>query len=234
MQKISLKKTGNAKNKNRRCVLVFVREPEMGKVKTRLAKSVGNDVALKLYMSFVEDELDMLRGLSCDVIVCYCPESGERQVRDWLKNENHFMAQVGKDLGRRMAAAFESAFGLGYHQALLVGSDIPDLSSSIISEAFKSLNKHQVCIGPSHDGGYYLIGFNRNACFKSVFEAIPWGTSHVFEKTVQCLRENKIGYHLLSSLKDMDRVEDLVWLKRSLEKDHSTAKRTLQCLKDVF
>lgn len=231
MKKADAEAKNAEKKQDGNCVLFFVRAPEIGKVKTRLAETLGEDAAMDLYMSFVADQLDMFRSLLVDVIVCYYPQSAEYQVKSWLRNERFFMAQGGKDLGQRMAGVFETAFKRGYQRAVVVGSDIPDLSGSVISEAFNSLSKCGVCIGPAQDGGYYLIGFRKDTFFRNIFNDVDWGTDEVLNKTLGRLREKTLAYHLLDRWRDIDEFDDLVWLKRSLETNATVARQTLNCLK---
>jgi uncharacterized protein len=216
------------KNKfsDRRCILFFVRVPERGKVKTRLGNVIGHDASLQLYLSFVADELDMLRDLFFDVFICFHPHSGKHMVENWLKDEFHLIAQEGKDLGQRMGNAFEEIFSRGYELALLVGSDIPNLPSLIILDAFHHLTTQDSVIGPSEDGGYYLIGFRHDTFCKEAFMQIPWGTSEVYEQTLHFFHNKNIDYYALVPLRDIDDYEDLVWLKKSLEDNPDVAQHT--------
>jgi uncharacterized protein len=208
------------------CILVFVRAPEMGKVKTRLANVIGQDAALRLYKSFVADELDMLRNLFFDVIICYHPPTARQTIGNWMNKEFDFMAQSGKDLGQRMKNAFEEVFSLGFQQALLIGSDLPDLPSSIILDAFDHLTRQDAVIGPCEDGGYYLIGFRWDTYSSEVFMQIPWGTAQVFDQTLLRFRENNLNSYILPRWRDIDDFEDLLWLKKSLDKNPTLAKHT--------
>jgi len=212
------------------CILVFVRAPEMGKVKTRLANVIGHDAALRLYMSFVADELDMVRDLFVDVIICFHPHTARQKVGDWLNDEFDFMAQSGNDLGERMKNAFEEVFSRGYHQALLIGSDLPDLPSSTILDAFDHLIKHDAVIGPCEDGGYYLIGFRPDTYCSEAFMQIPWGTAQVFDQTLLRFHEKNLNCYTLPTWRDIDDYEDLVLLKKSLDKSPTTAKHTYSCI----
>ncbi len=217
------------------CILVFVRAPELGKVKTRLAKVIGNEAALNLYMNFVADELEMLQSQFHDVIVCYYPSVARSQVETWLKGYGYdLMAQSGKDLGERMGNAFEGVFSGGYQYALLIGSDLPDLSSLIILDAFHHLTCKDSVIGPCEDGGYYLIGFRRDTCFKEAFIQIPWGTGQVFNQTLLRFHEKNLTYHTLQKWRDIDTYEDLTLFKKILEKDPTLAKHTYSCIRNLF
>jgi len=226
-------KNTNAKISDKKCILFFVRAPEMGKVKTRLANVIGHDAALSLYMSFVADELDMLRGLFFDVIICFYPHAARKQLENWLNDQFYFMAQSGKDLGQRMENAFEEAFSRGYYQALLIGSDLPDLSSSIILDAFDHLARHDAIIGPCEDGGYYLIGFRRDTYSGKAFMGIPWGTARVFDQTLLRFHEKNLNFYKLPGWRDIDDYEDLVSLKKYLDKNPEAAKHTYSCINNL-
>jgi uncharacterized protein len=218
---------------DRGCILVFVRAPEIGKVKTRLANVIGNEAALSLFKSFVADELAMLRNLFFDVIICFHPHSARLQVENWLSDESDFVAQSGKDLGQRMRNAFEEVFSRGYRQALLIGSDLPDLSSSMILDAFDYLTRQDAVIGPCEDGGYYLIGFRQNTYSGDFFLQIPWGTARVFDQTVLRFHKKNLNYYTLKKWRDIDNYEDLVWLKKALDKNPTMAKHTYSCLMNL-
>lgn len=215
------------------CILFFVRAPEIGKVKTRLAGVIGHDAALRLYKSFVADELDMLRNLFFDVIICYHPHSARQTIGNWLNEAFYFMAQSGKDLGQRMGNAFEEAFSLDYQKALLIGSDLPDLSSAIILDAFDHLARHDAVIGPCQDGGYYLIGFRRDTYSREVFMQISWGTDQVFNQTLMRFNKKNLNSYTLPKWRDIDDYEDLVLLRKSLAKNPTTARHTHSCLQNL-
>jgi uncharacterized protein len=217
----------------KRCILVFVRAPEIGKVKTRLANVIGDEAALRLYMDFVADELDMLRNLFFDVIICFYPYTERHSVESWLNHEFYFMAQHGDNLGQRMDHVFKEAFSQGYKQALLIGSDLPNLPSSIILDAFDHLTRYDAVIGPSEDGGYYLIGFCDNSYCRETFMQIDWGTARVFEQTLLCFQKRYLNYHMLDKWRDIDDYKDLIWLKKSLDKNPDTAKHTHSCLMNL-
>ncbi len=203
----SIPKTTNSK---KNCVLLFVRAPEKGKVKTRLARVLGDESALEYYKDFVEKELEMLRRGNFDTVVCYCPSESKAAVEKWLGKERELIPQSGRDLGERMSGAFASAFFMGYEKALLIGSDLPDLPIAIIGEAFEKLECANAVIGPALDGGYYLIGFCDGSYSKSVFSNIPWGESQVFEKTIRRFREESLRHHILPAWRDIDDYDDLL------------------------
>ena len=142
-----------------RCVLVFVKAPEIGRVKTRLVGRLDAADAVNLYKCFTADILETLDRWGYPVVVCYHPEAAEKRVTQWLGNGYIYQPQQGKDLGERMARAFSHAFAHGHRAAVLIGSDLPDLPGDRIEAAFSALARSRAVIGPALDGGYYLIGF---------------------------------------------------------------------------
>lgn len=219
----------NSRKKNR-CVLVFVRAPEKGKVKTRLSRNLNNEIVLHLYKSFAEDVIETVRRGEYNTIICYHPSDAASKITDWLGSAYDIWPQNGKNLGERMAEAFTRAFSAGLKKAILVGTDCPDLEERIIHEAFDALNKNSAVVGPAIDGGYYLIGFNSDSFDTDIFKNMPWGSGHVFQMTVSRLKKKGVTVHLLPQLRDIDTYEDLVAFINSGEKKGTAASNTLKYL----
>jgi rSAM/selenodomain-associated transferase 1 len=192
-----------------RCLLFFIKNPEKGKVKTRLASAIGDRMAVKLYKRFLLETLFTLNGGTFLFYLCYSPESPLRDLKDWLGHHYLYMPQAGEDLGERMKNGFVEAISMNFKRVVLIGSDIPDLPLEFIEEAFTSLREKDAVIGPSFDGGYYLIGFKNETFSPKVFEGIHWSTASVFEKTLKVLTEEGLTVHTLRPLRDIDTVEDL-------------------------
>jgi uncharacterized protein len=192
-----------------RCLLFFIKNPEKGNVKTRLASAVGDKTAVKLYKRFLLEMLFMLNRGTFIFYLCYSPESPLRSLKDWLGDHYLFMPQTGEDLGERMKNGFAEAISMNFKRVVLIGSDIPDLSLEFIEEAFTSLQEKDAVIGPSLDGGYYLIGFKKETFSPRVFEGIRWSTGSVFEKTLEVLEREGLTVHTLQPLRDIDTVGDL-------------------------
>jgi rSAM/selenodomain-associated transferase 1 len=201
-----------------RCVLLFVRNPEKGVIKSRLARDLGEDAVVSLYKDFVFDVLKTLKRGGYSLEICYYPPDAERQVSQWLGKDFSYMPQEGKDLGERMHRAFIRAFSKGFLRVLLIGSDIPDISDAIIDEAFQAEDSDAV-LGPSFDGGYYLIGFRQNTLLPEIFYGMDWGTSIVYEKTMSVFEKRNYKVHLLPKLRDIDRLGDL---RDLLERNRNT------------
>ena len=192
-----------------RCLLFFIKNPVKGKVKTRLASVIGDKMAVKLYKRFLLEMLFTLNGGTFLFYLCYSPESPLSDLKDWLGDHYLYMTQTGEDLGERMKNGFVEAISMNFKRVVLIGSDIPDLSIEFIEAAFTSLQEKDAVIGPSLDGGYYLIGFKKETFSPRVFEGIYWSTASVFEKTLKVLEQEGLTVHTLQPLRDIDTVEDL-------------------------
>jgi rSAM/selenodomain-associated transferase 1 len=197
-----------------RCLLFFVKYPEKGKVKSRLAAGIGNDSAVRVYKNIVDQMLSTLKKGPFPLFICFSPKNAQRPIRGWLGREYRYIAQNGKDLGERMRNGFLHGFAMGYKKVVLIGSDIPGLPMKYIEEAFKSLKEMDAVIGPAYDGGYYLIGFKDRTFFSQVFEGIAWGTKNVFDETMKKLENFRRVVYTLPYQRDIDTAEDLKYLKR--------------------
>lgn len=197
-----------------RCLLFFVKKPERGKVKSRLAAVIGGDSAVRLYKNLVAQMLSTLREGTFPLYICFFPKNAQKPIKNWLGREYCYLPQNGTDLGERMRNGFMEAFEMGFKRVVLIGSDIPDLPLELIEEAFTSLHKNDVVIGPAFDGGYYLIGFKDKTFSPQVFEGIAWGTQNVFDETMKKLKRFRRVVHTLPYQRDIDTVEDLMHLDK--------------------
>ena len=220
-------------NKKRHCVLVFVRAPEKGKVKTRLSKILGNGIVLGLYQSFVADIIATLQTGRYTFRICYHPPDAGDKVADWIGRKYVLVPQRGNHIGQRMANAFRKTFADGFEHVLLIGTDLPDLPVAVIDEAFESLEKNGAVIGPALDGGYYLIGFQSNTFLPAVFERIPWGTQQVFERTIEIFEKNHLQVYRLPKWRDIDLYEDLKCFMAENAKGKSVARNTVEYLSRI-
>ncbi len=191
------------------CLIIFLKAPIKGHVKTRLAKSIGDEHALALYKNFVKDVIGELRSGGRRLKLFYYPPHAGEMLTDWLRQDYELTPQKGASLGERMSNAFTLMFDQGYYKAVLIGTDIPDLPHLITNEAFRSLETSDAVIGPALDGGYYLIGFKANTFCPAVFEGIPWSSTTVFQKTIRCFNKNKMKLHRLPMMQDIDDIKDL-------------------------
>jgi len=184
-------------------LLVFTRNPELGKVKTRLAKTVGNATALKIYTFLLKRTRDIAIKVSADKAVYYSVKVRENDIWDASIFQKH--QQVGEDLGIRMLHAFKNGFKAGYEKVMIIGSDLYDLTSETIENAIIALENNEVVIGPAEDGGYYLLGMN--SLEEKIFKNKDWGTETVRKDTLKDLKDKKV--FLLGELNDVDIFEDI-------------------------
>ncbi len=185
-------------------VMVFTRNPELGKVKTRLAKTIGEQSALNIYNFLLNHTETVIRNIDCDKAIYYSVKVRDNDIWDPSLYSKHL--QQGKDLGKRMYYAFLDAFSEGYKKVVIVGSDLYDLRPKHIENAFRKLDSYEVVIGPAEDGGYYLLGMK--TIHSHVFTTKEWGTSTVFENTINDLQNESV--FLLEELNDIDVYDDIM------------------------
>ena len=188
---------------NHKALIIFTRNPELGKVKTRLAKKIGDLAALKVYLKLLEHTLHITRPLKVDKFVFYSEQIQENDHWDVVTYFKEL--QNGVDLGERMNHAFELLFSRGYRQIVIVGSDIFELTTNDIQEAFSHLDTTNFVVGPALDGGYYLLGMN--ALKKKLFKNKKWGTKTVLKDTLKNLEQEQVV--LLATKNDIDTYDDL-------------------------
>ena len=189
----------NSKN----LLLIFTRNPELGKAKTRLAKTVGDEKALEIYKFLLEKTRNISSEVTSDKAVYYSVKIRENDIWDAKSYQKH--QQVGEDLGIRMLNAFKNSFDAGYKKVMIIGSDLYDLTSENIENAFKKLDTNDVVLGPAEDGGYYLLGMN--ALQENIFKNKDWGTASVRKDTLTDLQDKAV--FLLEELNDVDVFEDI-------------------------
>ncbi len=193
---------------SRDLLLVFVKEPSPGLVKTRLAEAIGAKAAAELYRLLAEEVRRNTAPLADEYrrLWFFTPPEARPAMDAWLAGET-LIVQIPGDLGARMAAALAEAFRRGAERVLLIGTDVLGLSRALLSEAFASLRDHDLVLGPAHDGGYYLVGLNRPQ--PGLFTGIAWSTPSVLGATVERASALGLGVRLLTPLADLDTLEDL-------------------------
>ena len=216
-------------------LIVFAKAPVAGQVKTRLCPPLTPDEAASLHGSLVLDLLERCQSLKeCDRILAGAP-TPEHPFFGAMKTRFKIPVwdQVGPDLGARMAHTFQSSLGSPYHSVLIVGTDIPGLTVSLISTAFRSLQHHDIVLGPTVDGGYYLIGLR--SPIPELFENIPWSTDTVFSLTQEKITALGLSLKILPMLRDLDTVEDLqFFIQESKEqKSQVFSSRTKNVLQEL-
>ena len=187
---------------NKELVIVFVKNIKLGKVKTRLAKTIGNQGAFEVYSELVKVTENATKQLTTDVHIYFSDAVIETKWQDYYKT-----VQQGKDLGERMKNAFKKGFEDGYNHIILIGSDLPDISENHINNGLEKLKNNDVVFGPAEDGGYYLIGLSK--MHKCIFDNKPWSQSHLLKETRAELDRKNIKFATLVTLNDIDTFEDL-------------------------
>ena len=202
-------------------LIIFTRYPETGTTKTRLIPVLGAKGAANLQRKMTEHTLSRMMGLTAsnDLIIEIRYDGGnEHLMRRWLGSEFDYTSQGEGDLGYRMQRAFEDAFGFGAAAAVIIGTDIPDITGADIQKAFDALRQKNMVLGPAKDGGYYLIGLQKNAfspAFGDLFAGIKWGERDVLKKTLKIATGLGLSYSLLKEMDDVDRPEDIFIWERS-------------------
>jgi len=199
-------------------LIIFTRYPDPGTTKTRLIPLLGAEGAADLQRKMTEHTLSRVKRITTShklsVEIRY-EGSDENLMQNWLGPDFDYRSQGRGDLGLRMKHSFKDAFRSRATAAVLIGTDIPDITHITIQKAFDTLKQKDMVIGPAKDGGYYLIGLRRESlslAIPHIFNGIEWGTSNVLNATTRIARRLKLRYSLLEFLEDVDRPEDLpIW-----------------------
>lgn len=193
---------------NTDALIIFCRYPEYGRVKTRIAASLGHDFTLGLYKAFLKDIF--LIPTAADKIIAVDCRDDNTDYFSVFGSDCPVVRQKGENLGIRMLNAILGACCAGYERIVLIGSDAPDLTEELISNAFNSLHNHDAVLGPSKDGGYYLVGFKNGSCQAEYFTGIEWSTPAVFQRTVEKINASGKTLSLMPEWLDIDNSDDLL------------------------
>jgi len=208
-------------------VLLFLKEPVAGEVKTRLTPVLTAEEAAALYRAMVEDQLSRLDSADAarSPALLYTPDEAGERVAAWLGREREVHPQGPGDLGARLDRAIRWGFERGAVSVLVAGTDAPGLDRTVIDAAERALEEHDLVLAPSHDGGYSLIGLRRAA--PELFQGIPWSSAAVLDRTLEAAERLRLTVHLLAPLPDVDTFEDVErLLLRDLGRMSATSPRT--------
>ena len=189
---------------NQDALIIFFKPPVAGFVKTRLAKVVGDYSAAQIYGAMLGDLAEVVDNPNYDTIPM-CPSHNDALTSPWSR----WIPQAAGDIGKRMSCAFEERFADGYENILLIGTDIPEISSHIIATCLQRVRTHGMAIGPTTDGGYYAIGFTTKTYHKSFFSKIGWSTDKVFSETLTVADARCTSPYIGPILRDVDTYQDL-------------------------
>lgn len=186
-------------------LIIFARNPVLGKVKTRLAREIGDERALEVYLKLLEHTHKVADEADCEKRVYYTESLDEFGLLDYFKFDKRL--QEGENLGERMHNAMKSGFDEGYKNVVIIGSDCIELNAAKIDDAFEALSIVECVLGPASDGGYYLIGLRHMRDF--LFQDKSWSSSDVLLDTLLDLQNARMSYQLLPTLNDIDTKRDL-------------------------
>lgn len=185
-------------------IVIFQKNAQLGKVKTRLAATIGDQAAFEAYGLLVKFTHKAISQNEAPKILFFSDHL-ESDLAKYPQNYR-FELQLGTDLGEKMSNAFQQLFEEKFDRLIIIGTDCAEITSELISDAFEKLDKNEVVIGPADDGGYYLLGMRR--FIPGLFEGIPWSTDQVTALTKEYLTRNEIPFALLPTLSDVDFAED--------------------------
>lgn len=200
---------------NPNCLIIFLKAPRLGTVKTRLQPEMSPAESLRLYRAMGADLVQKFSVYSgADLYLAYWPEDGLAEIKSWLGHEHRYFLQEGENLGEKMRNAFLKSFRDSYRKTIIIGSDLPTLPATTIDRALQQLDDDDVVLGPSGDGGYYLIGATRD--HPALFRDIPWSTPEVLPETKRIAAEVGIRLALLDEQRDVDQYSDVERLWRQI------------------
>ncbi len=214
------------KHFSRNAVIVFSKYPEEGQVKTRIARTLGHTFAASFYKICAEhtfSEVLNIKSKKTAAYLFYSEKSDKEKFKSWTNSRFLLNHQEGNDLGQKMFNAFKKVFENGSDKAIIIGTDIPDITSQILDDAILALDESDVTIGPASDGGYYLLGMKNLHPVpgglvpggEELFTNIEWSTGIVFKKTIEKIKTLGLSFQVLPELSDVDTEEDLkFWLEK--------------------
>ncbi|MDO8749653.1 MAG: TIGR04282 family arsenosugar biosynthesis glycosyltransferase [Dehalococcoidia bacterium] len=206
---------------SRPALAIMARAPIPGQVKTRLQPYLTPQQSADLYLAFLQDTLEMaVSARACDVFLAFTPIDEELLFQGLVPASVGLFAQCDGDLGQRMCRIFQQLHQEGHSPVLIVGTDIPTLQPRHLTGALERLRDNAVCLGPSRDGGYYLIG--AHDVHPRLFQGVPWGTATVLQATLERAKAAGLQVALLDACSDIDTVEDLRGLRQELEQLRQT------------
>ena len=196
---------------------IFAKYWTAGRVKTRLAASIGEPAAAEFHHTCVETLLSRFENTGDRRVIGFAPPERENEFQTVAGKSWTATAQVAGNLGERMSEYFREAFAMNMTRVLLIGSDSPTMPQSVIDSAFESLKSVDVVVGPTNDGGYYLIGMSTYR--PEIFEDIEWSTGQVWQQTRDRIESNGISFKELPAWYDIDNIDDLKRLHQELQSD---------------
>jgi uncharacterized protein len=215
----------------------MAKAPRAGEVKTRLLGALSPEEAKGLYVAFLSDTFALMEDVKEErenlaLALCYTPEGDEEAFEEVEREGSLMIPQRGENLGGRLTNCFADLFALGFESVVVIGADSPTLPGEFVFDAFECFETDDdVVIGPTEDGGYYLVGMRR--LHKRIFEDIPWSGADALQATIERAREAELNLVLLPEWRDVDTPEDLEQLRRDLRGNNEGANFTRRFLKEL-
>lgn len=197
-----------------KAVIIFVKNPVAGKVKTRLAASVGDEKAVEIYLQLVYHTMEEMKNTGVDKYIFFS-DTIDEEIANQLPDA-YSLVQHGENLGERMLNAFATVFNKGYKKVVIIGTDCPEITSGLLDSAFIKLNEKNIVFGPATDGGYYLLGMQK--LITDLFFHVAWSTDSVLEQSMSICEFLNKTYDLLPLLSDVDEEMDLHHFYKILKK----------------
>ena len=197
-------------------LIIFAKSPTPGKVKTRLTPFITPTEAAELYKAFIADIIFNAHKLKCErITVAFTPSNAEATFHGICGHSVNYLPQKGDNRGERMQNAFKHSFHQGSTRTVIIGTDSPTLPLSYIQNAFDVLKEVPVTIGPTFDGGYYLIGLSEQS--DAIFDGIDWSTSKVFGQTLTRIQTINKQLYVLPPWYDVDTPDNLEFLRSHIQ-----------------
>lgn len=200
-----------------RALIIFTRVPIPGQTKTRMMPEVSAAGCARIHTCFLQDIRRECRKTNADIYICYTPKEKQEKLYPVFGSGVHYFPQEGYGLGERMYRAIRRVLNGGYDSCILMGADVPEVKAEYLNRAFRMLESRDIVLGPTTDGGYYLVGMN--IPHRSAFEVKGYGKSSVLADTVRHLEREGLKVGFTETLQDMDTYEDLCGFRRRMRKD---------------
>ena len=207
-----------------RTLVIMAKAPRPGRVKTRLTESLSSAAVLALYRCLLDDTLDLAKSLTGVEVVVVCPEPDQEELAQLVGNEISVVAQQGEGLAAGLNFVFRHFTAADRQRVIAFNSDSPHLAPAVLESAFEILAAHDVVIGPTNDGGYYLVG--AKAAYPTLFESDGLGTKTALERLLARTKQLGLSTGYSEPFYDIDVANDLVQLARELQLAPARAPRT--------
>ena len=211
----------------RRAIIVFTRVPVPGRTKTRLMPYFSPQECAGLHTCFLKDIAGQCQKTQADLYVCYTPDNKGAALKTIFGDDEIYFPQMGESLGERMYMAIQRVLAKDYESCVLIGTDVPEIKQADLDYAFRLLDVHDIVLGPTQDGGYYLVGM------KEANDIIFKSGSGNLKDIINIVEANNLKYGLTNKKHDIDEYEDLIDLSKRININDNKLKNTKIFLKEI-